>query len=91
MVTGAMIQEAEANTEWHRSQIQGFHYKAETSDRHQHVVRDVSLRGLANDWLWSKEGNPSEYDTTHAEMMAEIEKARADILAAEINALIGRH
>jgi hypothetical protein len=86
VVTGAMIQEAEAITEWHRSQIQGFHYKALSSDRHQHVVRDVSRK--ADDWLWSKEGGPSDYDATHAAMMTEIDRVRANILADEINAIV---
>lgn len=89
MVTGAVIQEAEANTERHRSQIQGFCYKAETSDRHQHVVRDASR--TSEMWLWSKEGGPADYDATRAEMMAEIERVRSDILAAEINALMSAH
>ena len=88
MVTGEIILKAEANTEWRRDQIQGFCYRAETSDRHQHVVRDVSRQ--VDSWLWSKEGWPDDYEATHAEMMAEIDKARADILAAEINALIER-
>lgn len=85
MITGAIIREAEENTEWHRSQIQGFYYRAETSDRHQHVVRDLTKR--ERDWLWSEEGSPSDYDATHERMMAAIERARADILADEINDL----
>ena len=86
MVTGALLLEAQANTEWHRSQIQGFYYRAETSDRHQHVVRDVTLK--ANSWLWSIEGTPADYDATHEKMMAEIERYRATILADEINNLM---
>ena len=85
MITGAMILEAETNTEWHRSQIQGFFYRAETSDRQQHVVRDLTK--CEKQWLWSEEGSPSDYDATHERMMAAIERARADILAAEINQL----
>lgn len=88
-VTGAIILEAKAKTEWRRSQIQGFCYKSETSGRHRHVVRDVSRK--AESWIWSKQGSPADYDATHAEMMAEIEQVRADILATEINALMGAH
>ena len=86
MVTGAIIQEAEATTKWHRSQIQGFYYRAKTGDRHKHVVRDLTRK--ADDWLWSKEGWSSDYDVTHAAMMAQIEYIRANILADAINAII---
>lgn len=85
MITGQMILAAEANTEWHRSKIEGYLYRAQTSDRHQHVVRDRSSPG--ENIIWSQEGGPESYDATHAAMMAEIERVRAAILADEINAL----
>lgn len=87
MLTGDTIRIARENAEWHCSQIQGFHYKAQTSDKHQHVVRDLT-KPAGHDWLWSKDGSPSEYDATHEAMMTEIERVRDGILAFEINSIL---
>lgn len=88
-VNGEVVAMALNATAWHRSQVQGFLYEADDEPGKQwHVVRDLTkMRG--EQVVYRELAPAQDYSRAHAEMLAAQERARADILANRINALMG--
>lgn len=72
MVTAERLFEAMRQTEWHRSQIQGFKYG------NRLVIRDCTLPGPEQE-VWSDEADEGRYEAAHEIMMNEIEIRRYQV------------
>jgi hypothetical protein len=59
---------AQKQTEWHRSQVQGFLYGPNAKNREgRHVIRDCT-KPAGEQIIWSHEGTADDYDRLHAKM-----------------------